>query len=215
MQVAAALLFLSFALSYAFQLPIARNTESQRVLLRAACDHAAAAAQGLPESSAVVSIARSAASTVCVKPLTAADVEALSLARHWHPSALQQLLVPVSGAACLVAYDHGTVTGWVDVLRRGSLVGRQVNGLKFEPMPAHGYLCNLFVINSYRRRGIATQLMAKAEQLTQKWGLNHMCLTVNADNAAAVVCYMNYGYVVRGALIGEAMLWKDLTPLVS
>jgi ribosomal protein S18 acetylase RimI-like enzyme len=222
MRLAALLLILVINLSSAFRLPISSSAikhATQHVVVHATCNQAATAAQQeLPESStARCSAAKGIGSQrFTVKPLTAAEVEVLSLARHWHPSALQQLLVPVSGAACLVAYDHqGAVAGWVDVLRRGSLVGRQVNGLKFEPIPAHGYLCNLFVIHSYRRQGIAKQLMAKAEQLTQKWGLNHMCLTVNADNAAAVVCYMNYGYVVRGALVSEAMLWKDLTPLRS
>ncbi|KAG5188180.1 hypothetical protein JKP88DRAFT_305239 [Tribonema minus] len=97
------------------------------------------------------------------------------------------------------------------VIRKAPCVGRKVGSLAFEPLPAHGYICNLFVLEEWRRQGVARTLLIQAEQQVQRWGLNHMALTVEQHNTAAQLCYQSLDYVLRGSA-QEGMLWKDLVP---
>ena len=56
------------------------------------------------------------------------------------------------------------------------------------------YLANLAVKNSYRRRGIARQLLSYCEQTAREWGYNHLTLHVLENNHRAKQLYASSGY---------------------
>jgi predicted N-acetyltransferase YhbS len=58
----------------------------------------------------------------------------------------------------------------------------------------YGYVSNLAVSPSARRRGVAEALMAAAESLAASWGCRTHALHCNPDNAAAVGLYRKLGY---------------------
>jgi len=57
------------------------------------------------------------------------------------------------------------------------------------------YLSNLAVMPSYRRRGLARQLLCTAEWLVRyEWALDELFLHVDMNNAAAASLYDSIGY---------------------
>jgi ribosomal protein S18 acetylase RimI-like enzyme len=57
------------------------------------------------------------------------------------------------------------------------------------------YIGNLAVAPVFRRRGVASRLVAEAEAVGASWGYSAVCLHVDADSAAAVRLYAGLGYV--------------------
>ena len=58
------------------------------------------------------------------------------------------------------------------------------------------YISNLAVKDSYRRQGIARQLLTKCEQLAHSWGYDAIQLHVLEHNKLAKQLYLNSGYQI-------------------
>jgi ribosomal protein S18 acetylase RimI-like enzyme len=56
------------------------------------------------------------------------------------------------------------------------------------------YISNLAVSNSYRRQGVAKQLLLKCEQIARDWGYQDISLHVLEDNYPARRLYFDSGY---------------------
>jgi ribosomal protein S18 acetylase RimI-like enzyme len=59
------------------------------------------------------------------------------------------------------------------------------------------YIANLAVSNSYRRKGVATQLIVKCEQISYSWGFKQINLHVLEDNEKAKNLYLRNGYIIN------------------
>jgi ribosomal protein S18 acetylase RimI-like enzyme len=70
----------------------------------------------------------------------------------------------------------------------------------------HGYVSDMFVCESWRRRGVARQLMNAIEAEMIKRGCKRMRICTKATNPAAVGCYQANGYRPY-----EIILSKSLT----
>ena len=55
-------------------------------------------------------------------------------------------------------------------------------------------LSNLAVIPEYRRRGVASQLVARSEMVATQWGFDELLLLVSDDNTAARELYCRRDY---------------------
>ena len=58
------------------------------------------------------------------------------------------------------------------------------------------YISNLAVLETYRRKGIAKQLLNECEQIASKWGYDSLNLHVLDNNDAAKKLYLNNGYQI-------------------
>lgn len=56
------------------------------------------------------------------------------------------------------------------------------------------FICNLAVFKKYRRKGIATQLLKRSEEIASEKGLNKLSLYVEIDNLSAKKLYKKYGF---------------------
>jgi GNAT superfamily N-acetyltransferase len=56
------------------------------------------------------------------------------------------------------------------------------------------YLSNLAVSPSYRRQGVAAQLLHRCEEIALEWGFNQLYLTCLENNQAAKQLYFHHGY---------------------
>lgn len=75
------------------------------------------------------------------------------------------------------------------------------------PQPA---LFNLCVSASARRRGVASSLVKKCEEVCQQWGDESLHLKVRDDNLAACALYEAEGYdLVETRPIAELPAWQD------
>ncbi len=66
------------------------------------------------------------------------------------------------------------------------------------------YISNLAVSDAFRRRGVARELLANCERLTQSWGYTQIHLHVMADNEHGLSLYHKLGYQV----ISTEFLWS-------
>lgn len=55
-------------------------------------------------------------------------------------------------------------------------------------------LTELFVVEAFRRRGVASALVAHAEQLARAAGAVELRILTGRDNSAAQACYQRLGY---------------------
>eukprot|EP00611_Tribonema_gayanum_P021564 TRINITY_DN4174_c0_g1_i1.p1 TRINITY_DN4174_c0_g1~~TRINITY_DN4174_c0_g1_i1.p1 ORF type:complete len:168 (-),score=54.15 TRINITY_DN4174_c0_g1_i1:421-924(-) len=147
--------------------------------------------------------------SLSIRLLARADGEALSSVRKWHIHHLAQLMAPGSESYCLVAWSGSDIIGWLDVRRKEAFMGQGVGTLVPEPLPAHGYISNVFVLEHWRRHGVARRLLVDAEYQVRRRGLSHVALTVEPGNAAAQRCYGSLGYELRGSA-QQGMLWKKV-----
>lgn len=75
--------------------------------------------------------------------------------------------------------------------------------------PQYPYICNLAVKNSYRRQGIAKQLLNQCEQIARNWGYDTVQLHVLSDNNSALQLYLSIGYQI----IRKEIHWEGLFKL--
>lgn len=99
-------------------------------------------------------------------------------AGHVEPNSLliEQLMLPIlnDGGYYLVQKENGNIVGWTGV-------GRQ-----FDPYKQRfvGVIIELYVLPSYRKRGIAEKLMLEAMIQLKQAGFQHVQLNVFAGNRA-------------------------------
>ena len=78
----------------------------------------------------------------------------------------------------------------------------------WSPHPQYPYISNLAVKNSYRRRGIARQLLEKCESIASGWGYDVVQLHVLNQNDSAKQLYLSSGYQI----IKQETSWNGFFP---
>lgn len=101
---------------------------------------------------------------------------------------------------CLVAtifdeQNQSCITGTVEISLKTSFWAAE---------PQYLYISNLAVKNSYRRQGIAKQLLAKCEQIAISWGYDTIQLHVLSRNNSALQLYLSSGYQI----ISREIYWE-------
>jgi ribosomal protein S18 acetylase RimI-like enzyme len=74
----------------------------------------------------------------------------------------------------------------------------------------YGYIANLCVHKSARRRGIASALLQVAMKVIQNWGLCEVYVHVNATNKPAQALYTKKGFQVLEEESSEGSLEKTV-----
>jgi ribosomal-protein-alanine N-acetyltransferase len=127
------------------------------------------------------------ASNVLVRRFAASDV----------PSVLAILQESPEAAAwsqeSLLQLDSVTPTAWVaerDGIIAGFLIGRSAAD-EFE-------ILNMAVSGAHRRRGIGSQLMESALEVSRKAGTARVYLEVRASNGPAIALYKRHGFTECG-----------------
>jgi ribosomal-protein-alanine N-acetyltransferase len=87
-------------------------------------------------------------------------------------------------AECLVAMEEGRIAGFVLT----------------EENPPLAHIITLDVAEKFRRRGIASALLAESERNLALRGVRHVLLETAADNEAGVAFWKHHGYVVAATL---------------
>lgn len=91
---------------------------------------------------------------------------------------------------CLVALEskeiaidaQPSIIGTVEIALRHGLIGQSL------------YISNLAVSYTYRRQGVARNLLLKCEQIAVEWGYQSLSLHVLEDNHPAKNLYLSLGY---------------------
>jgi ribosomal protein S18 acetylase RimI-like enzyme len=107
------------------------------------------------------------------------------------PAYLNSLLrdLPTRNGALFVAETDGLIIGVVACLL--------VEGDEIEETAEsnrHGYVTDIFVDTRYRGRGVAQQLLARAEEHLAATGATRLRINVLAVNAKARRAYQHYGF---------------------
>jgi ribosomal protein S18 acetylase RimI-like enzyme len=119
---------------------------------------------------------------------------------------------PATHQICLVAFalqePGGAIAPASDLLRQGRLAGNLVGTVEISERVCplwhrrrgpYLYLSNLAVDASYRRMGVASQLLVASEQVASMWRFRELYLHVMEDNQAARTLYLNAGYRIQQA----------------
>ncbi len=97
-----------------------------------------------------------------------------------------------------------TIVGTVEMAQRQSWPWQATS-------PRYVYISNLAVIQPWRRRGFAAQLLAACESLALTWRIEHLYLHVMEDNPGARQLYHRVGFEVFQSEEGMAV-WLGLQP---
>lgn len=65
---------------------------------------------------------------------------------------------------------------------------------------AHGHIITIDVLEMYRRKGVASALLRRAEAEMRKRGVQELWLETATNNNAAIAFWKKHGYRVRGRL---------------
>lgn len=119
---------------------------------------------------------------------------------------------PSTHQICLVAValqdPKGAIAPPSDSFKQGRLSGSLVGTVEISERMCtlwhshrgpYLYLSNLAVDASYRRMGVARQLLIAAEQVATRWRFQELYLHVMEDNNAARQLYLNAGYRIQQA----------------
>ena len=120
----------------------------------------------------------------CFHPLLAMGVyEDLRIRQH----------LPASQYRCLIASYFSPLNS------KNEIIGTIEIGLRpiFWGGSPRPYISNLAVKPSFRRQGIARQLLIKCEQVVWEWGTGELTLHVMEDNLAAKQLYLSSGYQIK------------------
>lgn len=101
-------------------------------------------------------------------------------------------------AYLLTDYNALGLVARVDVDVVGFIIGRVELGRSVH----FGHIITLDVVPSYRRRGIAEQLLCRIETILGAGGVKEVRLEVREDNLAALGLYQKFGYKRIGKLEG-------------
>ena len=102
----------------------------------------------------------------------------------------------------------------IDEQSRPSIAGTVEVSLKnsfWSPYSQYPYISNLAVKNTYRRRGIARQLLEKCESIASSWGYDAVQLHVLNQNDSAKKLYLGSGY----RIIKKETSWNGFFPYGS
>lgn len=102
-------------------------------------------------------------------------------------------------AACLVAFAPAAAgRGLMAPVGTLMLSVTQPQALLPPPFPSSSpprlYISNMAVAPAWRRRGVASRLLAAADRLAARWGSDTLWLHVGTDNASAAALYSRAGY---------------------
>lgn len=107
-------------------------------------------------------------------------------------------LAAADNAEVLVTRLDDHVRGMVSIQRvQGSGEVMDSSGLAGEggaEVRVHGFVADLLVDTSYRRRGIGTSLMMSASNIAVVWGAKALALSVPAQSEAAQAFYQSLGF---------------------
>lgn len=106
------------------------------------------------------------------------------------------------GGTILIARDGTTAVGFVcawPAIDEDQLVRPKAR--------AHGYVSDLYVEPAYRRQGLATTLLAAAEESMAAIGCTRLRICAKAANRAALHCYDSFGFTAY-----EVILEKPISP---
>ncbi|GBF80494.1 GNAT family N-acetyltransferase [Aphanothece sacrum] len=103
---------------------------------------------------------------------------------------------------CLVALESGeiarenlpSIVGTVEIALRNGLINESL------------YISNLAVSHTYRRQGVARNLLLKCEQIAVEWDHQSLSLHVLEDNYPAKKLYLSLGY----QLLKTEISWHNL-----
>ena len=105
-----------------------------------------------------------------------------------------RLKTPAGQYACLVATTlHPESARSEAVVGTAEISQRPCEAWQLFPSK-RAYLSNLAVTPTYRRQGIAQQLLLTCESIACSWGFHHLYLHVMADNPVARALYSQAGY---------------------
>lgn len=126
-----------------------------------------------------------------IRLATAADAPALARLNaefndvQLSPECMAEQLARCSGVeSALIAYNDDQAIGFACL--------RLLPWLCYNVM--HAELTELFVVETFRRRGVASALVARAEQLAREAGAAELRILTGRDNAAAQAFYQTLGY---------------------
>lgn len=91
----------------------------------------------------------------------------------------------------VLARDEGLAVGFVDLEYKG-----------------RAYVSDLAVLPSYRRQGVATELMGYCEARAREWGCHDVFLKVEPSNDAALAMYSKLGYSLSAMEKGKPLFRK-------
>ncbi len=95
--------------------------------------------------------------------------------------------------AQIVATDSRGEVGWFEVLRsRGGNVLHAP--LKNEPVVERAFGTNVMVEPDVRKRGVATALFSRAEEIVREWNLNEFLLTCVQNHEPSYNLYRKLGF---------------------
>lgn len=100
--------------------------------------------------------------------------------------------------SALIAYNGDQAVGFVCL--------RLIPWLCYDVMYAE--LTELFVIEAFRRRGVASALVAHAERLARAAGAAEMRILTGRDNVAAQAFYQALGYEDEDEMLMVRHLWR-------
>ncbi len=126
-----------------------------------------------------------------IRLATAADAPALARLNaafngvQMSPECMAEQLARCSGVeSALIACNDDQAIGFACL--------RLIPWLCYNVMYAE--VTELFVVEAFRRRSVASALVARAEQLTREAGATELCILTGRDHVAAQAFYQTLGY---------------------
>jgi ribosomal-protein-alanine N-acetyltransferase len=117
----------------------------------------------------------------------------------WEEHLIEHDLNEPGGSVYLKAVIKGTIAGYGVLGRAGDTA----------------HLMNLAVLPEYRRQGIALQLMAAFDQISEDWRCGRMCLEVRSNNSIARGFYASMGFAYNSRIKGYYADGEDALVLVA
>lgn len=76
----------------------------------------------------------------------------------------------------------------------GSCLVKHFKPLLISKYQKKGYISNVYVLEDYRRKGIAQKLISRAEEWLKENGVHHLALEIHIDNLPAINLYHKNGF---------------------
>ena len=76
----------------------------------------------------------------------------------------------------------------------GILLAKYFNPLLISKFSKKGYISNVYIIEEYRRKGVAIKLINTAESWLKEKGVHHLTLEIHKDNTPAIMLCDQKGF---------------------